>query len=360
MGCFKFNSIATQDCNHGFRQSRITLSKDCKNYLKSRYDVIFKIINENGVYNPLKCVKNRRADLANNTVDNKYNNNDYSTGLISNNRGKQNIWNVSPLEILDEYEQRNNIVSIPLHRHTFEESNPITQSNYSLSRVGSSPISLVTPIIPTIKNSRRLSHELITPSIQGKEREESSSPANSRIPRDDAKKHSKTLSLNNIADNDEHKSKRWSLHFFKRKDKKPKKSFKKNKRSKETDEVPDVIDDEHLHLSNYQRIDSSSSDHNSRSSAEYARSLSDREPGSLEVIDNEKFKFKCENVGKFEKEELTDDTCSRRDSIDTSPEHSDKESLDSGNFQVLISYIYIYIIYMNLVKAHRWGKSHLW
>ncbi|CAG8432861.1 7349_t:CDS:10 [Diversispora eburnea] len=299
-----------EDYNHGIRSNKITSSKDCKKFFEEKYFTIFKIINNNGIYNPLKCVKNRRINMTN--LDDS--NNDSSTSLISNSRGKNNnimgrqkgtnIWNISPAEILYEYEKKNNIINSKSSHLTIE----------------------TIPELSSPTNFR-----------------------NFRNSRSKIKKHSKALSLNNIGqdinNNDEqNKSKRWSLHLFKRKDKKLKRKFsKKDNKSGKIDEILDDDDDVHLHLSNSQKnlIDSSSSDHTSRSSAEYSRSLSDREQLNLEEVINNDLNSrqnvlheeKYKSVGKFEKEESTD-TSSQRDSLDTSAEFSDNQSSDSENIQV--------------------------
>ncbi|RHZ44653.1 hypothetical protein Glove_714g15 [Diversispora epigaea] len=343
------------DYHHGIRPNKITLSKDCKKFIEEKYYVIFKITNNNGIYNPLKCVRNRRINFTNPDDSN----NDSSTSLISNRRGKQNnnitgrrkginVWNISPQEILYEYEQtNNNFVNLKPHHLTIEKLEQISQVDYPLSRVESTPTS-------SKKNSHRPTQEKEKGKGKGKEKkkekekveneeneekDELSSSTDFKNSRSKIKKHSKALSLNNIGqkinNNEQNKSKRWSLHLFKRKDKNLKRKL--SKKDKKSEKIEDV----RLHLSNSQKnlIDSSASDHTSRSSAEYSRSLSDREQLNFEIINNDidsrqngTHEEKYKSARKFEKEEFTDDTNSRRDSLDTSAEFSDNQSSDSENF----------------------------
>ncbi|RIB22871.1 hypothetical protein C2G38_2172834 [Gigaspora rosea] len=59
--------------DYGFFPSETTLSNSrmCKQYLENKYHVIFKIINNNDVYNPLLVVKNRIVDVNNERINDR-------------------------------------------------------------------------------------------------------------------------------------------------------------------------------------------------------------------------------------------------------------------------------------------------
>src|SRR4051794_10772734 len=115
--------------NLEFRPSETTLSNSrmCKQLLENKYHVLFKIINNNEIYNPLTIVKNRRNDLAREGSDHslgsseKYgggNSNRLISGRIKSRgslprRKELSIWYVSHMEIIKDFEQRNTLEVFP-------------------------------------------------------------------------------------------------------------------------------------------------------------------------------------------------------------------------------------------------------
>ncbi|CAG8634410.1 10596_t:CDS:10, partial [Cetraspora pellucida] len=201
---------ATQKHDHAFSPSETTLSNssDCKQSLENKYHVIFKIINNKDVYNPLLVVKNRKSH-----------------------QKTPNPWHVTHMEILKDYEQRNNIsdISTPFKNSELQVvDNENNDSRNALSRVGSEP-SASKRNLPY----RRLSQIFIPPS---QVKEEPSPPAEEGRR---GGKHSRTLSLNGMPsspltkDDHQSKSKKGLLRLFKRKDR------KHNKRGRSDTEIDD-------------------------------------------------------------------------------------------------------------------------
>ncbi|CAG8766916.1 1916_t:CDS:10, partial [Cetraspora pellucida] len=275
---------APQD--HAFSPSETTLSNSssCKQSLENKYHVIFKIINNKDVYNPLLVVKNRKVDVKNEGI------NDISS--IPANKIKQSIskrkisgseshqktpnpWHVTHMEILKDYEQRNNIsdISTPFKNSELQGvDNENNDSRNALSRVGSEP-SASKRNLPY----RRLSQIFIPPS---QVKEEPSPPAEEGRR---GGKHSRTLSLNGMPspltkDDHQSKSKKGLLSLFKRKDR------KHNKRGRSDTEIDDngdgqvrTIKELADHTPSSPKIILSSGDQSPRSSSEDVGPLSEKD-----------------------------------------------------------------------------------
>ncbi|CAG8809569.1 9681_t:CDS:2, partial [Racocetra persica] len=281
---------APQD--HSFFPSETTLSnsKECKQYLENKYHVIFKIINNKDIYNPLLVVKNRKVDVNNEGI------NDISS--ISANKIRQSInqrkisgseshrkspnpWHVTHMEVIKDYEQRNNIsdISTPFKHSELQDINNENNTRNALSRVGSEP-SASKRNLPY----RRLSQIFIPPS---QVKEEPSPPAEEGRR---GGKHSRTLSLNGMPspiakDDHQSKSKKGLLRLFKRKDR------KHNKRGRSDTEIDDNGDGQVgtiKGLADYTpsspKINLSSGDLSPRSSSEDVGPLSEK--GFLSVSNN--------------------------------------------------------------------------
>ncbi|CAG8634062.1 12496_t:CDS:10, partial [Gigaspora margarita] len=283
---------APQD--YGFFSSETTLSNSrmCKQYLENKYHVIFKIINNNHVYNPLLVVKNRNVDVNNERINDR---NPISNNKIrqSINRGKAggpasrrkapNPWHVTHMEIIKDYEQRNNISDMStsdLQNSNYNNVDHIPQN--VIIRMGSEPI--------TQKRSlpyRRLSQIFIPPS---EDKEELKSPTEGGRR---GGKHSRTLSLNDditsplTKDDHQSKSKRRLLSIFKRKDK------KHNKRGRSDTEIDDngdsqvgTIKELVDHSSYFPTINLSSGDPSPKSSSDDARPLPEKDKNFLSISNN--------------------------------------------------------------------------
>src|SRR5688500_18061191 len=85
----------------------------CKQFLETKYDVIFKLINNGHVYNPLQVIKKINNEKINsseneNDIENSEFDNENSIIIAQQKRNRHSIWQVSHIEILKEYEQNNN------------------------------------------------------------------------------------------------------------------------------------------------------------------------------------------------------------------------------------------------------------
>ncbi|CAG8584906.1 2023_t:CDS:10, partial [Dentiscutata heterogama] len=287
---------APQD--YGFYPSETTLSNSrmCKQYLENKYHVIFKIINNNDVYNPLLVVKNRKVDVNNEGI------NDHSSISVNKvrqsiNRGKTggsasrrktpNPWHVTHMEIIKDYEQRNNISDMST---SFKNSDLESSSYNNVDHVPqNSLLHMGSELVTTKKNLpyRRLSQIFVPPS---QEKEES------RLPTEGGRrggKHSRTLSLNEditsplTKDDHQSKSKRGLLSIFKRKDR------KHNKRGRSDTEIDDngdgqvgAIKELVDHSSSLPTINLSSGDPSPKSSSEDVRPLPEKDKDFLSISNN--------------------------------------------------------------------------
>ncbi|CAI2171608.1 8949_t:CDS:10 [Funneliformis geosporum] len=220
------------------RKEETTLSNSrmCKQFLGNKYHVLFKIINNNGIYNPLQIIKNRKIDIESEGSVHSKRSSDKSRGssnrLISNrmklrrsllSHKETRIWDVSHMEAIKDYEQINKFDQVHLNklmsRNNGYEINSEVGVNFN-NQVASEP--------DENKKRLRLSQIFIPPTTQ--EMQAMSSQGNIRSNSEQSKKttHYRALSMNNIAaapqgkEESHGKSKRWSIHLFKRKDKKHK------------------------------------------------------------------------------------------------------------------------------------------
>ncbi|CAG8449503.1 7432_t:CDS:2 [Acaulospora colombiana] len=285
-------SGAPSPSDHGLRSSEVTLSKSeaCKKYLEDKYREIFGIINNNEIYNPLCEVRARQASANLIGDDNDdMSLNDYDSDALlteqvkkkfSSRRKKQCPWNISQIET----RKSGNMAGQTLEK--VEDVNNAIRDEVATSRikVGNHAHD------KNMRYNRRLSQIFIPPSPQEKDNLESPAGPGRNT------KHSRASSLNSITHDDvfKAKSRGWSLHLFKRKDKKPQKRSSKghqkpnvhneNKRV----ELSDGIQMSQNSLENL--TDSSSNDQNPRSSAEFTRSSSEKEHGDSRETYEEKVK----------------------------------------------------------------------
>ncbi|CAB4419474.1 unnamed protein product [Rhizophagus irregularis] len=232
-------SIAQKD-GRVFSEATITNSTMCKQFLENKYHILFKIINNNGVYNPLTIVKIRKNDLPRDGSD-------HSLGSSENSRND---------EIKRKEEKESNDLKLKEEKHSLSSN-----STTSLS--------------------------------QGKE-------------------------------DSYNKSKKWSIHFFKRKDRKH-----KNKSSLSDIGIIQVSDDSLGLQTNAKNVsETSSGDQTPRSSLED----STRQIDSEDIMSNSE-RMHYESSVSEEKhnynrtDDLIDDVSSQVNSLDG---HSNKSSTRSS------------------------------
>ncbi|CAG8587339.1 12492_t:CDS:10 [Funneliformis mosseae] len=288
----KDNTKKDGNLNIRFHPSETTLSNSrmCKQFLENKYHVLFKIINNNGVYNPLQIIKNRRIDIASDGANHSLGSSEKSSGgsssrLISNiikprkallHHKETSIWDVSHMEIIKDYEQINKFDQVLLNKQMSSDNGYETNSEVGIY-INDNVASESDEHKKRLKY-RRLSqifipptHEMQAMSPQGGIRSNSGQPKKTT--------HSRALSLNNIAaasqgKEDSHgKSKRWSIHLFKRKDKKHKNESSSSDISI-IQEAPDCSITSQTNAKS--SSDSSSGDQTSRNSMEEVRFSSEK------------------------------------------------------------------------------------
>jgi hypothetical protein len=208
----------------------------CKQFLENKYHVLFKIINSKGVYNPLAIVKkNRKNDMARDGSDHSLGSSEKSSWGNSNNRIKlrgslprrkeSNVWDVSHMEIIKDYEQRNKFDQIHPSKLFVRDNN----ENFDADK--DYPIITMESESDEIKKRQKylhLSHMFNPPTAQ--ETMRSSGDKEEKTSNDFMLKDGKhslssisTTSTSQGKEDSHSKSKKWT-HLFKRKDKKHKKS----------------------------------------------------------------------------------------------------------------------------------------
>lgn len=201
----------------------------CKQFLENKYDVLFKIINNNGVYNPLTIVKNRKNDLPRDGSDHSLGSSENSSGGNSRNkiklrgslprRKESNIWNVSHMEIIKDYEQKNKFDQIHPSRQFVRDN----KENFGGDK--DYPIIKMESESDEIKKRQKyfqLSQMFNPPTTQemmrlGEKDEKESNDLKLSL------SSNSTTSTSQGKEDSYSKSKKWSIHLFKRKDKKHKK-----------------------------------------------------------------------------------------------------------------------------------------
>ncbi|GES96219.1 hypothetical protein GLOIN_2v1534145 [Rhizophagus clarus] len=227
-------SIAQKDGNL-LSETTLTNSKMCKQYLENKYHVLFKIIDNNGVYNPLTIVKNRKNEMTRDGSDHSLGSSEKSSWGSSNNRIKlrgslsrrkeSNIWDVSHMEIIKDYEQRNNFDQIHLNKQfvrcnkdneNFEDDNPIIkkESESDETKKQQKYLQLSQMFNPPT------TQELQMKSFQGKE-EKAINDLQLKGAKHPLSPNS-TASTSQGKEESYNKSKKWPINLFRRKDKKHK------------------------------------------------------------------------------------------------------------------------------------------
>jgi hypothetical protein len=327
--------------NFEFRPSETTLSnsKTCKQLLENKYHILFKIINNNGIYNPLNIVKNKRNDFAHEGSDHslgsseKYsggNNNRLISGRIKS-RGSlprhkelRSIWCVSHMEIIKDYEQRNMFDQVCPGKQIVRTDSQSNDDKYPKKGQKNSPLlQIFSP--PTIQEIQEMS------SLREKAG-------------NDGTKHSSLNSITQGREDFHGKSKKWPIHLFKRKDKK----YKNELGSFDIRTIQEIPDDSLVSHADAKNVSDSSSDQTPRSSLEDAQFPSEKGKDSMQQIKSEGVTHNIERLyyeseSKYEKDVLkvpeerynhnriladnwTDYASSRRNSFDTSIGHSNNSS----------------------------------
>ncbi|RIA92754.1 hypothetical protein C1645_764207 [Glomus cerebriforme] len=343
-------------------ETTLTNSKMCKQFLENKYHVLFKIINNNEVYNPLTIVKNRKKDMT--CEESDYNlgssekfNGGNSNRIISNRtksrgslpRRKSSIWDVSHMEIIKDYEQRNKFVNNYGFNENFNNKDPIFKVESESDE---------------IKKRQKQLHlsQMFNPEIQImsplEEREEEGS-SGGKLKRE---KTSKSLSSNSIKstlqgkEDSNSKPKKWSIHLFKRKDKKHKNESISSDVG--TIQVPDHFLGSHTNAKNMS--ESSSGDQTPRSSLED----STRQIIPEDIAHNNE-RMHYESGSKYEKyvqrvpEEKNrapvDDRMDRYNSLDTSIDHSNnsstRNSVDLGSDVAVDDQVVYYLSRRNTAES---------
>ncbi len=346
----------------------------CKHFLENKYHVLFKIIDNNGVYNPLQIIKNRTNDMVRERSDHSLGpsekfNGGSSNGLNSNrikprgsllSRKGTSIWDVSHMEN-EQFEVHPNKQIACVNSH--EAKNEVDK-NFDNKMASEQKHLFQIFIPPTQETQAMIPHE-----------EKGSSDGQSK-----KEKHSRTSSLNSITaasqekDEPYNKSKRWSIHsihLFKRKDKKHKNES--NLSDAETiKEVP--YDSLTPQMNTTNASDLSSGDQTSRSSLEDGRCSSEKGKDSQQQLNHEDKAHNNEgyyesgskhervllklSVEKHNHDRVpVDDWPSRRNSVDTSTVHSNNSSTINSdlesvkniiNYNVFNYYFNSYYLYILL------------
>ncbi|CAG8507952.1 10750_t:CDS:10 [Acaulospora morrowiae] len=289
--------------DHCLRPSEATLSKseDCKKYLEEKYREIFKIIENHETYHPVRPLRERQAIV-------NRGGNEYMDSVLSDRTDHQVSTKRMEKSLSDR--QKEDISQIGVMKNDMDSrAGQVLEGAVQHDKIDSSVNGDVeneeTRFIKEIENHmsnknlrshRRLS-QIFIPTSPHEENELGSPTGSGR-----GIKHSRAQSLNSITtpsheDISKSKSRGWSLHLFKRKDKKLRKKFLKGHQKPLNDNkgvgIVEELFDDLPSSSNSQRnlTDSSSNDQTPRSSAEFTHSSSDKERGDSREMQNENIKF---------------------------------------------------------------------
>ncbi|CAG8537385.1 hypothetical protein RhiirA1_410784 [Rhizophagus irregularis] len=323
-------SIAQKD-GRVFSEATITNSTMCKQFLENKYHILFKIINNNGVYNPLTIVKIRKNDLPRDGSDHSLGSSENSSWGNSRNKIKSrgslprhkesNIWNVSHMEIIKDYEQKNKFDQIHPSRQFVRDDKENFDDDKDYPESESDEIKKRQKYL-------QLSQMFNPPTTQEMMRSREKEEKESNDLKLKEEKHSlssnSTTSLSQGKEDSYNKSKKWSIHFFKRKDRKH-----KNKSSLSNIGIIQVSDDSLGLQTNAKHVsETSSGDQTPRSSLED----STRQIDSEDIMSNSE-RMHYESSVSEEKhnynrtDDLIDDVSSQVNSLDG---HSNKSSTRSS------------------------------